>query len=74
MELLEKMLIELLENTRYRSQMKMRLFCKMKLAEKEEKLAKLKRSSTRGALNKILIVNWPNYREYFRKTSFRLQP
>ncbi|KAI4469663.1 hypothetical protein MML48_1g18959 [Holotrichia oblita] len=47
MDLLEKMLAELLENTKTRSEKKMRMFCQMKLAEREEKLAKLKKLSTR---------------------------
>ena len=47
-ELLEKMLIELMDNTRIRSEKKMQMFCKEKLAQKKTKLEKLRKEASRG--------------------------
>ncbi|XP_022902075.1 cilia- and flagella-associated protein 91-like [Onthophagus taurus] len=47
MELLEKMLEELLDKTKMRTDIKMKLYCKSKLKERDEKLRKLKVAATR---------------------------
>lgn len=48
LHLLELMLNELHEKSKCRSEARIKLFCDMKQAEKEEKLMKLKKNASRG--------------------------